>query len=284
MIASSPVDDRRPWRWWLWPLVVTLASIAAMLPVADTVGGAYVDDAFARALVAFALARALNGVISVAQGTELAVQPAGVGVNFTPGEILDPVNDLVERFSWIMMLATSSLGVQKVLLSMSAWHGLVIAVVAVGAIVIAAHLLQVHPRVRDLVARLFLLLLLLRFMMPVVSLANEWVYQTFLEADYTAASESLDTARTRIGALNDEVLARDAPVAEPGLIDRAREAYRQMLSGMDLRSKLESYRLAAETVSESTIRLIVVFLMQTVVFPLLFLAIVYAVMKRLGRR
>lgn len=33
-----------------------------------------------RALVTFALTRTLNGVISVAQGTQLAFQPAGVGV------------------------------------------------------------------------------------------------------------------------------------------------------------------------------------------------------------
>ena len=102
---------------------VILGSLLALIPTTDTVGAAYVDTAFKRALLGFAVARGLNGVISVAQGTEVAIQPAGVGVSFTPGEILDPVNDLVERFSWIMLLATSSLGVQKVLLSMSAWQG-----------------------------------------------------------------------------------------------------------------------------------------------------------------
>ena len=100
-------------------VAVLLSVVLALIPATDEVGQSHVDTAFKRALVGYALARGLNGAISVAQGTEVAIQPAGVGVNFTPGQILDPVNDLVERFSWIMMLASSSLGIQKVLLSMS---------------------------------------------------------------------------------------------------------------------------------------------------------------------
>ena len=99
--------------------LVAAVGLLAVLPVADEVGAGHVDAALKRALLGYAVARGLNGAISVAQGTEGAVQPAGVGVNFAPGEILDPINDLVERFSWIMMLAASSLGVQKVLLAMS---------------------------------------------------------------------------------------------------------------------------------------------------------------------
>ncbi len=58
----------------------------------DRSGESQLDVAFTRALIGFGIARTLNGVISVAQGTEFAGQPAGIGVNFAPGEILDPVN------------------------------------------------------------------------------------------------------------------------------------------------------------------------------------------------
>ncbi len=71
--------------------------------------------ALQRALVTFALTRTLNGVISVAQGTELAFEPAGVGVVISAGEILDPLNDLVEQFSWLTLLAATSLGIQIML-------------------------------------------------------------------------------------------------------------------------------------------------------------------------
>ena len=78
-------------------LIVLIAAIAATR-VADDVSDTYAEDALKRALATFAVARTLNGVISVAQGTEIALEPGGVGVMLTPGQILDPINDLVERF------------------------------------------------------------------------------------------------------------------------------------------------------------------------------------------
>ena len=76
----------------------------------DNSGRTYTEDGIKRALATYAIARGLNGVISVAQGTEVAVEPVGVGVTFTPGQILDPINDLIERFSWIVLASSVSLG------------------------------------------------------------------------------------------------------------------------------------------------------------------------------
>ena len=97
--------------------VKVAASLTMLLLVAvsfdgnaDKVGQEYTETGFKRALVTFASARAINGLISVAQGTEVAVQPAGVGAVFTPGEILDPVNDLVEQFSPVMLFSAAGIG------------------------------------------------------------------------------------------------------------------------------------------------------------------------------
>jgi len=265
----------------LLTLAIVLAAILAWLPTADTVSQGHVDNAFKRALIGYALARGLNGVISVAQGTEVALQPAGVGVNFTPGEILDPINDLVERFSWIMMLATSSLGVQKILLSMSAWHGLLIGLSVVGALMIACTYLFRSSQWRRV--RVFLFLLLLRFMMPAIAIANDWVYQTFLEPDYVAATSELDIARDAISKINEEVQEERKQEEPEGLIDRARDVYRAVKSSIDIDKRLDEYNIAAESISENTLRLIVVFMMQTLVFPLIFLFILLGFLKRLTR-
>lgn len=264
-------------------IVLTVGAVLmALLPVADSVGQSHVDDAFKRALVGYALARGLNGVISVAQGTEVAIQPAGVGVNFTPGQILDPVNDLVERFSWIMMLASSSLGVQKVLLSMSAWNGLLVALLLAGALLIASSLLRRLQGLRQVLQRIFLFILILRFMMPAVSVANDWVYRTFLESDYIAASASLEEAQRAIGNINDDVMAERQE--EPStLLERARAIYSQALARVDIDRRLDEYRQAAESISENTIKLVVVFLMQTLVFPLIFMFVMLGLIRRLTR-
>lgn len=265
----------------LMTVVIGLLVAASLFSTLDTLGDRYVDGAFKRALIGFAVARGLNGVISVAQGTEFAVAPAGVGVSFAPGEILDPINDLVERFSWIMLLSSSAIGVQKVLMSMSAWQGLSIALALVGVILIAMHWIR-HTLVdwQNMLTRLFLLLLVLRFIMPVVSIANEWVYRTFLQEQYESASVELETAQSRIGDINDEIIASDQEDAERGVIERARDLYRSAMKQIDFERRLDDYKAAAESISENTIRLIVVFLMQTVVFPLLFLWLVYTLLRK----
>jgi hypothetical protein len=267
---------------WVLAVAVLLAVALSAIPVADDMGETHIDDAFKRALVGFALARALNGVISVAQGTEVAVQPAGIGVNFTPGQILDPVNDLVERFSWIMMLASSSLGVQKILLAMSAWNGLLVALVVCGGLLIGAAVFQNMGRFRNALQRLFLFFLILRFMMPAISIANDWVYRVFLEQDYIEASASLEQAQQAIGNINDEVLSQRQQ--EPSnLVERALSMYQNALEKIDIDRRLDQYRLAAESISENTIQLVVVFLMQTIVFPIIFLLVVLGVIRRLIR-
>lgn len=54
-------------------LAVLFVVALSWLPSISTEANAYVDQALKNSLVTFASARALNGVISVVQGTEVAV-------------------------------------------------------------------------------------------------------------------------------------------------------------------------------------------------------------------
>jgi len=129
----------------------------------------------------------------------------------------------------------------------------------------------------------FLFLLLLRFMMPAIAIANDWVYQTFLEADYVAATGELDDAKEAISKINEEVQEERKQEEPEGLIDRARDVYRAVKSSIDIDKRLDEYKVAAESISENTLSLIVVFMMQTLVFPLIFLFILLGFLKRLTR-
>lgn len=72
-----------------------------------------IDESFKQAVIVFGSAKALNGVISLAQGTEIDLPFVVIAI----GEILDPINDLVEQFSLIMLASLISLGIQKILLN-----------------------------------------------------------------------------------------------------------------------------------------------------------------------
>ena len=163
-----------------------LAVILSSLTSVDRVAEADHKALFQRALITFALARTLNGVISAVQGTELALQPAGVGVTLTPGEILDPVNELVERFSWIMLGATLSLGIQQVFLDVGQWWGFRVVVAVLGLLWFWARMSKAtrpHSLLgncEQTLLRVFIIVFFLRFAVPVALLANEALYWLFL--------------------------------------------------------------------------------------------------------
>jgi len=100
-------------------LVIILAG--AWFKPLEIVATQQIDAGLKRALVSFATARALNAIISVAQGTELAIEPGGVGVKLAPGQILRPINDLVEQFAELMLAASVAFGVTKVLISIGSY-------------------------------------------------------------------------------------------------------------------------------------------------------------------
>jgi hypothetical protein len=211
-------------------------------------------------------------VISVAQGTEVAVQPAGVGINFAPGQILDPVNDMVERFSWVMLASTTSLGLQKLLLQIfaSPHFTLLLAVVMAAALALLWYSRAGWEAVSRFFYRAMLLLLVLRFAVPVVALGNELLFTTFLQQQYENSTQSIEHAREEIGRIN-HGSAVSPPPADHSLLGRAREWYQSTLESIDIGATLEQYQQAAASVSEHLIQLIVIFVLQTVLLPLLFL-------------
>lgn len=62
----------------------------------------------------YAISRSLNAAISVVQSAEVSLIVANVDI----GELLDPVNDAVERFSNLLTWATASLLVQKFIITL----------------------------------------------------------------------------------------------------------------------------------------------------------------------
>ncbi len=259
--------------------VVAMITVSFMKPI-DHSSQSQLDSALTRAMIGFGLARTLNGVISVAQGTEFAVQPAGVGVNFSPGEILDPINDLVERFSWVMLLATSSLGIQKILLEVSSWAGISMLLAGAGLFFLLTRIRNsAVSSMADVAGKLLLLMLLVRFLIPLGSLANDWVYRQFLQPHFEQSSQQLEIASERIRDISTRQTAAEKPSGS--LKERAKNLYNSMTSKFDFDGMLNDYKNSAENVSEHAVNLIVVFLLQTIVFPLMFLYLIYRLFRSL---
>ena len=248
----------------VWAVLFFLIAALALSTVIDQSAQTRYQQALERALVTFALARALNGVISVAQGTEVALEPAGIGVTFTPGQLLDPVNDLIERFSWVMLLSSISLGVQQTFLAMSAWWPLrLIGVAAAGALVAAHWSGQRHRSWRRVLTRIAVFFLLLRFAMPAIVLVNDMVYRQFLESDYIAATTMIEKTQTEI-----EAITEDEIDDESGVMQSIRNWVDQTAQQIDLRQRMLALKEKLAETTEQLLRLAALFVLQTILLPL----------------
>ena len=89
-----------PFKRYLLPFLLVLLVGLTWLQPLDQLAQAYSEAGLKRSLTAFAAARGLNAVISVIQGTEVT-GGAFVNVTLALGQVLDPVNDLVEQFAQV---------------------------------------------------------------------------------------------------------------------------------------------------------------------------------------
>lgn len=275
---------RLTWKAFLSCLAVSLAFLAWQGRI-DDLGRDYTQAGLTRALITFGVARGLNGVISVAQGTEVAIEPAGIGVVLAPGQILDPVNDLVERFSWVMLASATSLGVQQVLLKIMAWPGLTLVLAALVAVLLAVLWWpgSVATMLKRVVYRLALVLMILRFAIPLIAIGNEILYSVFLEPQYNTSRAQLEQTVEVIGDLNRQSAPAPAQGPASSWLDSAKRAYESAADAVNVERRIEAFKRAAADVSEHAINLIVVFVLQTILFPLLFLWLMAQAVKAVVR-
>ncbi len=271
-------------------VLATLVSVAlvvvALTGALDTPSRDVADAALARSLVTFAIARTLDSAISVAQGTEVAVEPGGVGVNFAPGQALDPINDLVERFSAAMLVATSSLALQGVLLDMARWWAANLALVLAATLALVAiwRPSWLGPVGTRAAVRALSLVVFVRFAVPVFVLGSNLVFQTFLAADQQAASDALTVAGTQVEALAEASEGAEAPAGDQSFTERLEGFIDDSLQALDARERM---RRLAESVSgavEHMIHLIVIFALQSIILPLVFLWLFAEALKKIAAR
>ena len=268
----------------LWTLLAVISAAGAVSGAVDSMSDEFADRALKRALVTFAVARTLNGVISVAQGTEVAIEPAGVGVILGVGQILDPINDLIERFSSVMLVAASSIGLQILLLNISSAWGLTALLVAagVGAIVALWSGPVARSRWGPLLLRVFLVMFFLRFAVPLLVIGSNLVFDVFLAGEQAAATLALEATQAEIQQLEEE--ARVEAPEDQGWRDRLSSMIDESLQSMNVSERMERLKDVASNTSGNIVTLIAIFVLETVLLPLAFLWLLVETLKSVATR
>ncbi|GHU28072.1 hypothetical protein AGMMS50256_09360 [Betaproteobacteria bacterium] len=242
--------------------LVVLMALCAWMPSFTTKANEQVDAGLKRAVATYATARLLNGIISVVQGTEVSAAPAGVGMTFSPGEILDPLNDLVEQFSQVMLMAMIAFGIEKVLLTVGASWVISLALSLIAAIWCLLHVQKkTEPR---WLARLLLVLFVTRFAMPVSLMATDVVFEHFMASDYQESQEVLKTVQGEASELGTVAVEE-----KQGFWEKLKSTTVDAFA--EARAKLESLKQAAESAVDHIIKLMGIFVLETIVLPILFI-------------
>ncbi|MEO0615639.1 MAG: hypothetical protein AAFY69_05835 [Pseudomonadota bacterium] len=268
-----------------WTVFAVAVTALALSGGADSLGQEFAATALERAFLTWAVARGLNAVISVAQGTEVALEPGGVGVNLTVGEVLDPVNDLIERFSSVMLVATSAIGLQNVLLRITgnAGFSILLGLAAFAALlVIWVPSLAGRERLRAFVLRFLLITFLLRLAVPFLVIGSSLVFDHFLAAEQQAATAALRDTTTDI-----EEMTSDTPEAndpDRGMLQRFTDMVGNSLSSLNVKERLANLQERASMTTSHVVDLIVIFMLQTIALPLMFLWLLLEAGKALAKR
>lgn len=256
-------------------LMVVVAVACSWLQPLEAAATRQINAGLTRALASFAAARALNAVISVAQGTAVSLQPMGVGVNLTVGQVLDPVNDVIEQFSTLMLVASVAFGVEKVLVAIGAhWMvSLVLTAVAIAWIVLSLR----RERPRPWVRQALLVLLLVRFAIPLAVIGSDLLFHEFMDRDYQASQQVLD--RTAVQMESASPVA-GKPRENQGLFDTIRNW--AGAQGAALKEQFTGLKTAMEQATQHVVKLMVIFILQTLVLPVALLWLLVAAVRRIS--
>ncbi|MGD9554213.1 MAG: hypothetical protein AB7D96_00875 [Arcobacteraceae bacterium] len=261
--------------YWNKLFILSISIIALILAfgfILDTQGKELIDKAFTQAIIVFGSAKALNAVISLAQGTELDLPFLTVAI----GQVLDPINDLVEQFSLIMLASMTSLGIQKILLGFvtNGWFNLLLALNLIILNLWMFIRFKNDANIRTLFFKITVVLVFLRFAVPLMGYVNEIAYEHFVKPQYNIEqlNENIIGVKEEVSKVTHETIKQKE---EQSFLSKVTEKFDSNYYAQ----KIEEYKKAADNSSEYIVDLIVVFIFQTIVLPLFFLMILYYFVK-----
>ena len=297
-------------------LCLSVLVIASWIAPLDKPAMEQVDAGLKKALVSFASARAVSGVISVLQGSEIQLAPAGIGATLTPGQVLAPINELVKHFSDLLLVASISFGVQKVLINISGYWAISLVLTIAVFVWVSFYLRNRQPPA--FLTKFVVVLLMLRFAVPTAALGSDFLAKKFMTSDYEASQIEIDTAMGKALKITLDKPAAPvqpaapaqpaAPVQPPALVEPAAPAptpppnekakpwwspelptikmpelklpsLPKLPDIPDFKGRIEEIKIATEQTVAHMVKIMVIFLLQTLVIPILLLWILYSVAK-----
>ena len=250
--------------------ILLFFSSALRLPVLDTTTDAYFREAITKAGVAYATCRAINASVSIVKDSNLQLEPAGVGLSLAVGQALDPIDDMTERLSDVLVTAITSLGVQKLAYEISV--SLAPPILSIFLFVLSLLSWFENDRLKSFqitIMRFALLIVIARFCLPISSAANEFVDKNFFADQISDASQELSLVFDDFDKLKDFSLPESEGVLET--IENSTSFLKQKSIEFNnaLVTTVSNMGNIIENLLKLTFLYVGIFLIQIIILPLL---------------
>jgi len=179
-------------------------SSGVQIPVLDSTADIYFKDSITKAGGSYGVCRVINATVSVIQESSVQLEPAGIGLSLAVGQIVDPINDMVERLSNVLVMSIASLGVQELAYEISIT--IVPQLFAVLLLLLSVFIWFKDARIlklRKILMSVLVIASIARFCLPISSIANEFLQETFFEDKILEANNILTASTADIDKFED---------------------------------------------------------------------------------
>ncbi len=215
-------------------IVLTAVSFHGRL---DDFAHEQVVETTSQSIGIYVISRGINALVSVLQTSQVKVP---LLAEIQVGEMLDPMNDAVERLSSVVVWAIGSLFLQRILLEVAAsfWFKWMLFALGVATIltllflewrrfrILCCEFLGVSDaaleRCRDWLVRIFVVAAILRFIVPLFISASFAVSQAFLETEITEKTATLSQVKAQVSTISDSSTPEDRNLDEQKAVEESR--------------------------------------------------------------
>ncbi|QTA87293.1 hypothetical protein [Desulfonema magnum] len=236
----------------------------------DSRSDRYFRDLLKKTALSYASVRGINAVVSMIKDSDMSISPTGVGVNIAVGQILDPIDDMTERLSSVLVASIASLGVQKVAMEIGNSVCFKIISFAFPLLLIPLWLNRKYSAsVFSLSVKTVSLCLILRFFLPLSAIADDLIYKHFFESQIAEAKVGLalipSDSSASLGDVGDIQ-------KESGIWEKAKGTYNTVrVKTREFREAFSRIKDNADEITDSLLKLvtayIALFIFQVIVIP-----------------
>ncbi len=172
--------------------VVLFFSTGIQVPVLDSTADTYFRDSISKAGISYGTCRVINATVSIIKESSLELEPAGIGLSLAVGQVVDPINDMVERLSNVLVMSITSLGVQELTYEISLT--LAPQILAIFLFILSFLIWFKNDKAlkfQRIIMSILIIVSIARFCLPVSSMVNEFLQEHFFEQKILEANEGL---------------------------------------------------------------------------------------------